>query len=336
MKGFKRFIGLACLIVFVGLMTFGGGPVQSAEFTLRYAGNLPLTHHVTRGQELLANLIEQQTSSRVKVLVYPAGQLFADKDMMKALPSGAVEMGTVTLSQWSGVVPGLMLLDLPFFFNDRHQVWRAVDGEAGEILKKEFEKVGIKLLYYMDWGSVDLISKEPIRTLEDFKGKRLRVYGELLAEWLKAFGAAPTFLGGGEIYMALQRGTVDGAITGNTNSWERKFYEVAKYITHVEHSFATFGVLMNLKKWNELPPDIQKVFLDCSKEAQEWGRKEAEKADREVIGLLKTKGVEVYTVPEKEKERWRKVAIKPSIDVFLKRTGEKGKVLLEMTEKMMH
>jgi TRAP-type C4-dicarboxylate transport system substrate-binding protein len=133
--------------------------------------------------------------------------------------------------------------------------------------------------------------------------------------------------------MALQRGTIDGAHSGMTSFWERKTYEVAKYVAQFDYSFGMMATVMNLKKWNELPSDIQKIFLDCSKEAQEWVRKEAEKMDKECVELLKGKGMEIYVVPEKEKERWRKTN-QPSIDVFLKRAGENSKVLLELAEKV--
>lgn len=329
MKNFKKLFGLACL---VGLFALMGGLSEAAEMILRYAGNLPLDHHVTRGQDLLAKLIEQKTGGKVKVQVYPAGQLFADKDMMKAVPSGAVEMAEVTLSQWTGMVPNLLLLDLPLFFKDRRHVWRVVDGEAGEILKTDLEKVDVKLLYWMDYGAADFICKKPLRTLEDFKGKRLRAFGELGTVVIQSLGAAPTFLGAGEVYMALQRGTIDGATSGTTSFYERKLYEVTKHVTHADYAFVMFGVLMNLKKWNELPSDIQKTILACAKEAQEWGRKEAEKMDKECLELLKQKGMEVYVVPEKEKQRWKQ-ASQPAVDRFLKRSGDRGKALLEMAEK---
>jgi tripartite ATP-independent transporter DctP family solute receptor len=316
----------------LGFLGFGGGVVWGAEITLRYAGNLPIGHHVTRGQEFLAQLVEEKTGGKVKVQVYPAGQLFSDKDMMKAVPAGAVDMAEVTLSQWTGMVPSILVLDLPLFFHDRRHFWKTVDGKVGRIISQDLEKVGVKLLYWMDYGMVDFISKKPIRVLEDFKGKRIRGYGELITESLKALGAAPTFLGGGEVYMALQRGTIDGAVSGTTSFWERKYYEVTKYITHADYTFPIFGVLMNLKRWNELPPDVQKVFVACSLEAQEWGRKECEKMDKECLELLKGKGMEVYALPEKEKERWKKASY-PAIDRFLKRTGDMGKELLDLAEK---
>ena len=81
--------------------------------------------------------------------------------------------------------------------------------------------------------------------------------------------------------MTLRRGTIEGAASGMTFFWERKYFEVTKYITCSDYSLVIFGALMNLKKWNELPPVMQKVILACSAEAQEWGRKKSGKMDKE-------------------------------------------------------
>jgi tripartite ATP-independent transporter DctP family solute receptor len=328
MGGWKKFWAGVCLLAFWGV----AGNVQ-AEVVLRFAGNLPLGHHVTRGQELMASLIEKKSGGKIKVQVYPAGQLFADKDMMKAIPSGAVEMAEVTLSQWTGLVPGLLLLDLPLYFADRKHIWRTVDGEAGEVMKKDLEKAETKLIYWMDYGAADFICKTPLRTLEDFKGKRLRAIGEMGTEVIRSFGGAPTFLGAGEVYMALQRGTIDGATSGTTSFYERKLYEVTKHVTHADYAFIMFAVVMNLKKWNEMPADLQKVIQECGLEAQDWGRKESEKMDKECLELLRKKGMEIYVLPEKERARWQ-TASKSCRERFLTRAGDRGKQLLALTEKV--
>jgi len=317
----------------VGIILFRLGIAQSAETTLRLATVLPINHHSTHSLELFAKLVEQKASGTVKVPVYPAGQLFSDKDMMKAVPSGALDIGCVTLSMWGGLVPTVMALDLPLYFKDRSHVWRGIDGEAGEVMKRDLEGVGAKLLYWNDGGKFEFASKMPLRTLEDFKGKRIRVVGEIQSVSVQAAAAAPALLGGGEVYMALQRGTVDGAISVVPSFWERKYYEVTKYLSDINiYNFCVYGVLMNLQKWNSLPADTQKIFLDCAKQAQEWGRKECEKMDVEAYDKLKSK-MEVCVWSPKEKERLKK-ANEPTITLFLTRAGEKGKKVLELVEKV--
>jgi tripartite ATP-independent transporter DctP family solute receptor len=304
----------------------------AAEITLRFAGNTPLNHHVTRGQELYARLIGEKTRGKVKVEVYPAGQLFSDRDMVRALPSGAVDMGEINTGMWTGLVPLWVFIDIPFFFKDRVHMHRLFDSEFGEILKQESEKAGIKFLHWIDYGSATIASRVPLKTMEDFKGRRIRGAAETVMEALKVLNAAPVTLGAGEVYMALQRGTIDGAHSGYTSFWERKFYEVIKHVLSVDFDFGTFAVIMNKKKWEELPRDAQEAMLEGAKEVQDWGRKECEKMDKESMRLLKEKGMELYEPPEKEVERLRQ-ACKPLLDLYSKRGGEKGKRLLELGEK---
>ncbi len=90
---------------------------------------------------------------------------------------------------------------------------------------------------------------------------------------------------------------------------------------------------MNLKKWNGLSPEIQKTLLDCSKETQDWHRREVERMDKECLELLKKHGAEVYVLPEKERARWKK-ASEPVMSLFLEKAGKEGKHLLDLAEKI--
>jgi tripartite ATP-independent transporter DctP family solute receptor len=327
------FFGIFFLFLFVpGIQNT---TAASPEITLRFSGNLPVNHFITQSQEHYAKLVHEKTKGRVKIDVFPAGQLFSDKDLLRALPAGAVDMGEVFCPQWTGILPLWIFWDLPLYFKDRSHWHRAVDSELGEVMKQEaIEKnAGFQVLYWMHYGWAGFASKAPLKTLEDFKGKRIRGTGEIVLEGIKALGAAPTFLGGGEVYMALQRGTIDGANAGVSSFWERKYYEVTKHVSCPDFINGMAVVLINKKKWDSLPGDVQKVMLETAAEAQMWTRKEAEKADTESLRLLKEKGMEIYDPPEKEKNRWRE-ACKPLQDYYVKRAGEKGKKVLELGEKL--
>lgn len=204
-------------------------------FLFRCAGTMPLDHYMTKTLEHFAKLVQDKSKGRMKIEIYPANQLFSDKDLPKALPSGAVDMAQVNMAMWAGLVPSLAVEELPFFYKNRDQFFRAMMAPAVKnMLDKEFESKGVKTLFWMDYGYSALIGKKPIRTLEDFKGKRIRGYGEISSEILKDLGGAPVFLSVGEIYLALQRGTIDGVLTSTCSVYERKFYEVVKYFTLIK------------------------------------------------------------------------------------------------------
>jgi tripartite ATP-independent transporter DctP family solute receptor len=329
LKGIGIF--LTASLIWIGF--YGSSCAANPEITLRYAGDLPIGNYMTREQEFLAKRVETLSKGRVKIEVYPAGQLFSAKDYPTAVPGGAIEMAKAALGQWSGLVPLTTILDLPLYYNGLPHIWRVLDAEPGEVLKKDFEKVGVKSLYWTEDTTLGFVSKMPLRKLEDWKGKRIRAYSEVTSHTIKALGAAPTFLGGGEVYMAIQRGTVDGAITGVNAMYDRKFSEVTKYITEPGLNFAVYGVLINLKRWNELPKDIQEILSAAGKETQEWGRKEVQKVETEVLEELKKQGMDIYYLPKEEKAKWR-AACKPAYDVVTAKTGERGRKILEFAEKV--
>jgi tripartite ATP-independent transporter DctP family solute receptor len=333
--GNKLFLVRVLCFILVSFSGIRYAEAAGDQLVLRFAGNLPANHFVTRGQEFYARQIEARTKGKVKVEVYPAGQLFSDKDLIRALPNGAVDMAEATCAQWTGIEPLWLMFDLPYFFKDRNHWHRVVDSEVGTILKEEFEKKsGVKVLYWMDFGSSAFASKTPLRTMEDFKGKRIRGVGEAVLKGIQALGASPVFLGGGEVYLALQRGTIDAANSGMSSFWERKYYEVTKYISAPDFTLGMFVVLINKKKWDSLPADVQKDMLDAAEEAKQWGRVESEKADTEAVSLLKGKGVEIYDPPAAEKARWR-AAVKPlAHEFYMSRGGDKAKTLLGMVEKI--
>ena len=333
------FCGFAVLTLLTfslnGVVPQAAAQGAKAEFLFRCAGTMPLDHYMTKTLEYYAKLVGERSTGRVKIEIYPANQLFADKDLPKALPSGAVDMAQVNMAMWSGLIPSLVVEELPFYYKDRDHFFRAmISPGVRTLLDKDFESKGAKVLFWMDYGYTGLIGKKPIKTVEDFKGKRIRGYGEISTEILKALGGAPVFMSIGEVYLALQRGTIDGVLTSTCSVYERKFYEVVKYFTLIRcGEFQNQpAVLVNLKKYQQLPADLQKLLVDTSKDAQDWGLDIALKGTDECLAKLKEGGMEIYYLPEAEKKKWAE-ATKGITTRYLERTGEKGKALMEAVEK---
>jgi len=308
------------------------GPSGGSEVSLRYAGDLPIGNHLTRGQEFFAQRVGEISKGQVKIQVFPAGQLFSAKDYPKVIPAGAVDMALSLMPQWSGIVAANIFTDVALFFDGWPHLWRVYDGEAGEILRKGMEKAGVKVLFWMQDGKAGFATKFPLKTLDDFKGKRIRVPSEIGSHTVKALGGAPAFMGGGEVYMALQRGTVDGAIASLTSFCDRKYYEVTKYVTEPNFMFGVYACMVNLNKWNSLPAEVQKILNAAGEDTQEWGRKEVQKMDGEALEELKKKGMEIHSLPAAEKEIWRK-ACKPAYDTVIKKAGDLGQKMFDLTDK---
>ncbi|WP_339253651.1 DctP family TRAP transporter solute-binding subunit [Sporosarcina sp. FSL W8-0480] len=301
--------------------------------TIRLAYNLPQDHHVAVGIEDFAKKVIEKSDGKVNVQVYPAGQLLSDKDMNQSILSGGVEMGVNSSTLWSSTVPAMGIFDVPYVFNDYSAVGEAVNGEFGDKLRSAMEEKGAKVLMFADYGYVQFANnKRQLKSPEDFKGLKIRSIGDLPSELIKAYGASPVFMGGGEVYMALQRDTVDGATSGTTAMLQRKYDEVTKYLTVNNYAYLEFLLAVNKDYWDGLPKKTQDLLTEVAAETETWIREQAEKEDTESAKALEEKGMEVYYVPADELDVWKDAAA-PVRDVFVKNAGDLGKELLEMVDK---
>lgn len=303
---------------------------------LRLAAIQPLDHDLTQACLHFAKLVGDRTKGKVKIEVYPAGQLFADKDLPKALPSGAVDLAQVTTGIWVGLIPSLGIIELPFFFQDMDHVARTFnDPVFRKILDDEMAKKGVKLLFRQTWGySFGYASKKPLHKIEDFKGKRIRAHGEMPAEIIKSMGAAPVFMGTGDVYLGLQRGVIDGVNTAPCLAWDKKYYEVIRHFQHLPSSdlMSPPLVLMSMKAWGALTPDVQKIITAAAKDAEAHSLKISNDRSYQCAKSLQAKKVEIYNVPDSERQRWA-AACKPILQQYLSRNGEVGKKLVAEVEK---
>ncbi len=332
-SGSFLFVGaLAVLLALAGLPP--ATQAANPEVTIRYAGDLPIGNHLTRTQEFFAKRVDEISKGRVRVEVYPAGQLFAAKDYVKAVPSGAVDMAQSLMGQWTGLAPIYMITDIPLLYDGWEHIWRALDSEIGATMMKEGEKIGIKQLFWTQDASAGFVCKTPLKTMAEWKGKKIRSYTELASYTIKALGGAPAFMGGGEVYMALQRGTVDGAISTLSSFYDRKYFEVTKYLTVPQMPGPIYGGVMNLKKWESLPADVKDMLMKAGKDTQTFARAEVQKMDKESIEKLKEKGMDIYFLPKEERERWKKASLPQVEAVVVERLKERGKKMIEQAEKL--
>lgn len=331
---------MALLVMVTFIMAGCGGnkaaqpPKAPEKVTVKLAHNLPTSHHLARGMESFAQKVNEKSKGNIQVNIYPSGQLFNDKSMNDAIMTGGVDMGLNSVAMWSSVIPSMEIFDVPFLFPSYDRIKKALDSGVGEKMSKEMEKKGARALIWADYGFVQFAnSKRPLTKPEDFKGLKLRGYGELPSETIKALGASPVTMGAGEVYMALQRGTIDGQTSGTTAMYDRKMYEVTKYLTITNHAFPEFILAVNLKFWNSLSDEQRKIMQAAADEVRDQIRAETKNEDEKALKLLKEKGMEVYVVPESEIGRWQK-ATESVQTLYLQRTGAIGKELVEICKNL--
>lgn len=304
------------------------------KMTIRFAGTLPVAHHISKAQEHFKRLVEERTNGRVTVQVYPAGQLYKDVDLVDVVPKGSIEMGLANLGQWSGLVPQVAVFDVTGIWDSRDHFYRAQDDKAvRDVIGKAMEKKSVFLLNTIDYGEGTYITNKPLKKLEDFKGMRIRASTEYNTIQVQALGGASSLISSAEVYQGLSLGTIDGAITGPSSFISRKLHEVAKYDMKVAQGFGNFGTVVSLRWWNSLAPDLKDVLLKAGRETELWSRKAAQEADSQAWAkLAEIPGNNVYTVDKAELDRWNKLTIPPQMKLLRERAGKDADVLLEGVE----
>jgi TRAP-type C4-dicarboxylate transport system substrate-binding protein len=334
----KRIAVVACFcIAFFAAYAFCCGNGHAAEkILIKMAGTLPVQNHLTKALEMYKDIVEKKSGGQIEMQVYPAQQLYSDKDLVNALPKGACEGALLNSDLWAGLVKSEGPIFFTGYFQNRDLFYKLFDSEAWQIIKKDFEDQGnIKILSMVELGPGGLVSKKPIRKLDDLKGQRIRSYGEYTAIFLQAQGAAPVVMSSGDMYMALQRGTLDAILSSVAAIVDRKLYEVGKYMWDKDTTPSIpFLMAFNLDFWKKLSPGQQKILADGAIEIQEWSKKYTLTSDIENKKALKEKGVTFVSLDPAEWKKIHEKAVQALDAGFIKNVGEqKGQKILSIIKK---
>jgi len=192
----------------------------------------------------------------------------------------------------------------------------------------------VKVLYLHAHGPGLLHTKKPVRRLEDLKGMKIRATG-LSAKIVTALGGVPVAMPQGDTYDALKKGVVEGTFGPMEVLKGWKQAEVIKYTTEcysVGYT-TTFFVVMNLDKWNALPPDIKKIFDEVSAKYTDIHGKVWDRTDQEGRKYTLSLGNKIIPLSDKESARWRKAA-QPVIDDYIAHTPNGKKYVQKIRELM--
>ena len=319
--------GTAALALAAGLLVWQA-PARAQQKPIVW--NLPTvaapTYFHTVNYNAWAAKVKEKSGGRMEIRVHPASSLYPGPELIPAVLDGRSEVGTILASYLTDVFLEMGPLELPFMTGSVEEHKKAAL-QLRPFYTEMLAKKGLKLLSIDTWPSQQIFSAAPIRTVADWKGKKLRVYGTDSANIARLLGAAPVNIAFGEVYSALEKRTVDGAMTSATNAEPMKFFEVAKFLDYWYLAGAAQEWLVaNQKAWDALPKDLQQVVLDSLKdvnlEEKEWA--DAIAADKLARKRLPELGMTIVDPPKEEIEKARKIA-KGAWDIWLTRTGPDGK-----------
>jgi tripartite ATP-independent transporter DctP family solute receptor len=307
-----------------------------AQVKWRAAGNFAVEHTSSAAMQLFKEEVEKATGGKLLVDTFPAMQLGGAQENVQAVRTGSIQVVWIGMAFLSRTVPELEALSLPFLFTSREQAFRVADGPIGKEIDRKMADKGLTLLGFMELGSRHVTnSKRPIRTLEDFKGLKIRLQpNETHLATFRALGANAVAMDVKELYPAMQQGVVDGQENPYAVISANRYFEVQKYMTNTGHFFDFITVVAHRKSFEALPAAQQKAVRDAIDVAIRYQRERAKLQETDSLVEIRKRGIAYDEVSPKLVADMRQ-ATAGIVDEVRKRAGDDlvKRVLAEAAKK---
>ena len=271
----------------------------AAEFDFKLGVNTPETHPLTIRLTEAAKAIGAQSSGRLNVTVFSNSQLGGDPEMLSQVRSGGIELLAVPSLTLSILVPMSGLPSIGFAFQSYDQVWAAMDGGVGEVVREAIGKAGIipmKKVWDNGFRQITSSSSRQLNSVDDLKGFKIRVpVTALLTSLFSGLGALPSSISYNELYSALQTHIVEGQENPLAQVSTGKLYEVQKYCALSNHCWSGYWIVANRRALMELPADLREIVNSNFDAAGVKERADLVDMDRSLQAELSAKGMTFNT-----------------------------------------
>jgi len=338
MKSLRKSL-LACGLLLTLVLACGVGVgVAADKLTLAY---LPVkgTLYVDV-TETFAKRVNEATGGSVEIILNDS--LVKGTQLAQSVRDGRVQLATILAGYYSATNPQFGLAQLPGLMNNLKEFKEVFYGFWREDMNRIFdENYNSKVLCWGLFAPQNLISIKPVRTVADFKGKKIRVHNIETATLVSALGAKPTPMPASEVLPALQRGIIDGVFTSSAWAYGQAFYTVAKYVTLWPIStILPFPIVINKDQWNKLPKDVQAKIVAAGKKLEEEAFADYTSKMSSLPKKWEAKGAAYYAAPESQIDiLFQTRYIKPVYESFFsraKKAGFDGKVYVDRALKILN
>jgi tripartite ATP-independent transporter DctP family solute receptor len=304
--------------VAAGVAAIGLAAGAQAEIVLKMNGLHEPTHPAAMTHEYFAERVGQLTDGEIKIEVHHSRALGDAVESVQSIRNGTIAFFDVSASNLNQVVPQMDMLSLPYLFKNAEHYWWYLNSERAEQFVKPLEDKGIVVLGYIDSGARSFFTQEPVRSVEDLNGMKIRTMASPVAvSMMEALGGTGVPIAWGELYNALQTGVVDGAENNHPSLVSMKFYEVSKYYTVDEHARIPDVLVASKKVMDQLTPEQQEEIKYAGKLAQAYMRGAWAVSEQTALAQLE----ELYTeIIEVDKQPFID-AVSPLVQAEAKRLG---------------
>lgn len=276
------------------------------------------------------DLVEQKTNGGVKIERFMGGALGAPHEQLDLASSGAVDIISLHVDQYAQQLPLHQVINTEQLTSYAQGIANVIAitkelEETKPLFEAEAKRNNIKILHFYAFGSTGITARFPATSLADVKGKKINVVAAFHREVFKEIGWIPVNVKVQELYEALSRGVIDGTFIATVANVPLKLFEIGKvHLVLGQNMVASLPLAFNLDRWNSLPPDIQKAFLEASWETAQWSIQQTEMIEKGTYKKFEEVGAKVITVSTQERNSFFSVLLKYSINNWLNNCKKAG------------
>jgi len=241
--------------------------------------------------------VNSKTEGRVELQGHPNSTLGGSRDMVEGVQAGIVEMITEGPAQFAPWVPLASIAEAPYIYRDVDHLHKALNGEFGKRLEVEFLKRNVRLLGALYYGTRQLTTtNKEVRSVRVMAGMKIRVPEvKSFVEMVNSWGARPTPITIGDLYLSLQTNVVDGQENPLPTIDGQKFHEIQKFIILTDHIICPSMIFINEDSWKKISAADQKIIQDAVASGIAWNDAETIKMEEALKKTMTERGVTVIT-----------------------------------------
>jgi TRAP-type C4-dicarboxylate transport system substrate-binding protein len=299
---------------------------QDKPITWKVVANTRLSSQFTVKWAWLTEQLAKRTNGRFKLEVVSFPELgMTGTELIRMLNAGLLDAGEVVTGYVSGEVPIIEGAQMVGVYENLDQARRSYEGWMKAVAEPNAKQMGGVPISTLAFTTQLLWSKFPVNTLADIKGKKIRIFAKAQADYMTALGATAVSIPIADVYSALERGVIDGCVTGPEIAAGFKYHEVVQYVTDLMLGPGAGYVVVSEKAWRGLPPDIRKEFEALLPEMRKMSWELAAKDDKQHLDTVISRGIKA-TIPAKPEwvPQLRKIAQEQVAPAWASRSGPRA------------
>jgi len=327
---------LSCLLFLAAGLTFLGQTVFAKDKPIEivFSTYMPTSYpYLVQPLQDFITYVEKETDGKVKFKFFHSGQLYKGKEEFAALERGDIDMAAPNDLYLTGIIPNTGISNLPFLWETPASMQKSLDAGLWDLgINQKFEDHNVKVLGTAAGGPYQIYSKGfKVTSPKDIKGQKWGVSGSTASKAIELLEGSPTTMSSGELYMALQRGTINGTTRPLITGLGRKLYEVVDNLSVTNMAYFTCVLAINKEKWESLPEDIQTVMIKAGKKRDQQQLSMLEEFMTNAVKQYKEKGVNVHIATPEELASFQET-MKPVHEWWLAKVPD-GKKYIDFISK---